>query len=219
MMPSRSVRGLSIAALAVALAGCWGAMQTSPDAPTAAGGLSPTVKDKDAGLVGLASDFNVKAYETIGVTLFPVTDTLEDEGDRRFAAEMAAFLQTELVRRLRESGVFQRVVNLTEADYKPATGEKVLRLEGSITRLGRGSQAARYFAGAFGAGRTRAQADMRFVESPAGRVVMVTADRRVAQAGFFGGADRDHLRESFDDMARDLARFLVRLSKGETPKD
>jgi len=48
---------------------------------------------------------------------------------------------------------------------------------------------------------------------------MVTADRRVASAGFFGGADRDHLRESFDDMARDLAKFLVRLSKGEAPKD
>jgi len=26
-----------------------------------------------------------------------------------------------------------------------------------------------------------------------------------------------HLRESFDDMARDLAKFLVRLSKGQAP--
>jgi len=219
MMPSRLVRGLGLAVLAIVLAGCWGAMQTSPDAPTGAGGLTPTLKDKDAGLVGMAPGFNVKRYPTIAVARLPVTDRLEDEGDRQFAADMSAFFQTELVRRLRESGLFRRVVNLTETDYKPAAGERALRLEGNITRLGRGSQVARYFAGAFGAGRTRVQADMRFVEAPAGRVVMVTADRRIASVGFFGGSDRDHLRESFDDMARDLAKFLVRLSNGDAPKE
>jgi hypothetical protein len=36
--------------------------------------------------------------------------------------------------------------------------------------------------------------------------------------GFAGGSDEDLLNESFRDMARDLARFLVRLSKGEVPK-
>jgi hypothetical protein len=47
---------------------------------------------------------------------------------------------------------------------------------------------------------------------------MVIADRRVAQMGFFGGDSKDHLKESFDDMARDLSKFLIRLSKGEAPK-
>jgi len=47
---------------------------------------------------------------------------------------------------------------------------------------------------------------------------MVTADRRVASVGFFGGSSRDHFRESFDDMARDFAKFLVRLSKGDAPR-
>ena len=47
---------------------------------------------------------------------------------------------------------------------------------------------------------------------------MVTADRRVAQMGIFGGDSKDHLRESFDDMARDLAKFLVRLNRGEAPR-
>jgi hypothetical protein len=47
---------------------------------------------------------------------------------------------------------------------------------------------------------------------------MVTADRRVAQMGLFGGDSKDHLKESFDDMARDLARFLVRLAKGDVPR-
>src|SRR5206468_5077689 len=122
----------------------------------------------------------------------------------------AAFFNTELVRRLRESGQFQRVVNLTEGGYKPVAGEKMLRLEGDITRLGRGSRVARYFAGIYGAGRARAQADMRFVDASSGRVMMVTADRRIAQVALFGGDDQDLLKESFDDMARDLTKTAIR---------
>ncbi len=217
--PSKAVRlGLAVL-LPLALAGCWGAMRSSPDDPKSAGGLTPTVEDKDLGLVGLAPGFQVNRYPVIAVAPFPVVDPgVNDEGDRRLAAEMTAFLQSELVRRLRESGLFRRVVNLAETPgYRPGSGESALRLEGEITRLGRGSQAARYFAGVFGAGRTRAQADMKFVDAGTGKVMMVAADRRIAQVGMFGGADRDHLRESFDDMARDVARFLVRLSQGQAP--
>jgi hypothetical protein len=29
---------------------------------------------------------------------------------------------------------------------------------------------------------------------------------------------KDHLKVSFDDMARDLAKFLVRLRRGEAPR-
>src|SRR5206468_5680064 len=141
--------------------------------------------------------FDVEAYRVIGVTLFPVTDKLEDEGDRRFAATMTAFLNTELVRRLRESLLFQRVVNLTETPFTLAPGEKVLRLKGGITRLGRGSQTARYFAGIFGAGQKQAQADMRLLKAANGHALMVVADRRIASIGLFGGAGRDHPRESF----------------------
>jgi hypothetical protein len=217
MMPSRSVRGLALLVVAIALAGC-GATRSSPDNPLSAGGLTPSVEDKEAGLVAVAPGFAVKGYATLTVALFPVTDKLDDEGDRRFAAKMAAFYRTELVRRLRESGLFKRVVEVSETAYRPGPGERALKLEGAITRLGRGSQAARYFAGLYGAGRARAQADIRFVEAASGKVVLVTADRRVASIGLFGGDDEDHLRESFDDMARDLAKFLVRLSKGEAPK-
>ena len=59
---------------------------------------------------------------------------------------------------------------------------------------------------------------MVFTDVQTGRPVIVTADRRVAQMGFFGGDSQDHLKESFDDMARDLAKFLVRLSRGEAPR-
>lgn len=150
--------------------------------------------------------------------LFPVTDpSVKDEGDRRTASSLAVFFQSELVRRLRESGLFARVVNLSETQWQPDS-QKALRLEGTITRLGEGSQAARAMFGLDGAGKARAQSGMTFHDAQTGQPVMVTADRRVAQMGVFGGDSKSHLRESFDDIARDLAKFLVRLSRGEAPR-
>jgi hypothetical protein len=204
--------------LSLLLTGCYGAYQVKADHPTGAGSLTPTVEDKDAGLVGLAGGLDIKAYRVIAVSLFPVTDlAIKDEGDRRLAASMSAFFQSELVRRLRESGLFTRVVNLTETPWQPSA-EKALRLDGRITRLGEGSQAARAFLGLYWAGEARAQSDMTITDIQTEQPVIVTADRRVAQMGFFGGDSKDHLKESFDDMARDLARFLVRLSRGEAPR-
>jgi hypothetical protein len=217
MTRSTSLLLVSLLFLAAIAAGCAGAQQTSPDNVLSAGGLTPNVKDKDAGLVALAPGFDIKRYKTIAVTQLAVTDKMEDDGDRRFAAEMSTFFQAELVRHLRSSGLFVRVVNAGETQVQSGS-ETVLKVEGAITRLGRGSQAMRYLVG-YGAGAARAQADMKFVEVPSGKVVMVVADRRIASAGAFGGSDREHLRESFDDMARDLAKFLVRLSKGDAPKE
>ena len=72
--------------------------------------------------------------------------------------------------------------------------------------------AASYLVG-FGAGSTRAQAEMYFVDADSGQVMLVTADRRLASMGMFGGDDEDFLRESFNNMARDLVKFLTRLPK------
>ena len=204
-------------ALMVGLAGCYGAQQTRPDNPVAVGSLKPVVEDKDAGLVGLAPGFNLKTYQVVAVEPFPVTDpAIKDEDDRKLAASMSAFLQSELVRRLRESGVFTRVVNLAETTMPP-TQDRTLKLSGTITRLGEGSQALRMMWGAYGAGRTRTQVEMRFVDTRTGQVQLVTADRRIASVGMWGGSSKDHLKESYDDMARDLGKFLARLSRGETP--
>jgi hypothetical protein len=71
--------------------------------------------------------------------------------------------------------------------------------------------------GAYGAGAARAQAEMCFVDVSTQRPVLVTADRRRASVGFFGGDTKDHWKESFDDMARDLGKFLVRLAGGQAP--
>jgi hypothetical protein len=203
--------------LALAVAGCYGAQQTRPDDAVGAGALKPAVEDKDAGLVGLAPGFELKAYRVVAVEPFPVTDpNIKDDDDRRLAASMSAFLQSELVRRLRESNVFTRVVNLAETTM-PQTSERALKLSGTISRLGEGSQALRMFFGLYGAGRTRTQVEMRFADVRTGEVKLVTADRRIASMGMWGGDSKDHLKESYDDMARDLSRFLARLSRGEVP--
>jgi len=53
--------------------------------------------------------------------------------------------------------------------------------------------------------------------------VMVTADRRVAAISEalsldYGGESEGLLKQSFDNMARDLVRFLGRLTRGEAPR-
>lgn len=214
MTQTTLVLRLCVAVLILAFAGCTGAMQTSPDNPLSAGGLTPNVQDKDAGLVAIAPGFDIKQYKIIAVEKFPVTDpAIKDEDDRRFVAKITPILQIELVRRLRDSRLFEHVVNTGDTQLTP--GQAALRLEGVITRLGRGSQALRMWVGG-GAGAARAQAELRFVDVASGRIVMVTADRRIAKVG---GSSTDMIEESFDDMARDLAKFLVRLSRGEAPKD
>src|SRR5438034_11286624 len=85
--------------LSLAVAGCWGAMKTSPDNPTGAGGLTPNVEDKDAGLVALAPGFDVRRYGAIAVDRFPVTDlALRGAADRKLADERQTYLQPALVR-------------------------------------------------------------------------------------------------------------------------
>jgi hypothetical protein len=209
--------GSALLGLTLILSGCIGAIQTTAVDARGAGDLKPTQEDKDAGLVGISRGFNVKDYRIVVVKLFKVTEPeLNDEEDKKLAAEMPAYLQAELVRRLRESGLFARVINASETDYTQGS-EKTLVLDGEITRLAPGSRALRYLVG-FGAGRSKAQSEMRFLDARTGTVLMVTADRSVAAYGIFGGDSRDHLRESFDDMARNVGRFLVRLNKGEAPK-
>lgn len=212
-------RFLSLALGGLVLTGC-GAVMSSPDDPLTVGGLTPHVKDKDIGLVAVAPGVDLKKYRVIVVEKFSVSATqIADEGDRRFAEKMTRVLHTQLLRRLRETELFQEIADATVTSAIQ-TDAPALRLRGTITRLGRGSQAARYFAGIYGAGRARAQADMHFAEVPSGRVVISAADRRVSSGlQWFGGDDEDLLEEAFEDMARDLAKFLVRLSKGEAPRE
>ena len=83
-----------------------------------------------------------------------------------------------------------------------------------MTKLDPGSLAQRIFLH-MGAGRTKVEAELRFIDAQTGTVVMVTADRRV---GASPEESEPLLRESFDDMARDVGKFLVRLNRGEGPR-
>lgn len=205
-----------VAAVGLALVGCSGAQQTRAHDPAAVAGLEPSIEDKDAGLVAIGKGFDLGAYRVLAVDRVKIGEPeINDDEDRTLAAQMPQYFQAELVRRLRGTALFERVVNLAETEFQPA-GQAVLKLETVITRLAPGSRALRYWVG-FGAGRTKAQTETRFVDVQTGRVVLVTADRRVAAYGMFGGDSEDHLKESFDDIARDLARFLERLKRGEAP--
>ncbi len=208
---------VSLVALVITLTGC-GAVRTSPDQPVATAGLTPSIEDKDAGLVAMAPGFDVKQYKAIVVERFPVAaGQIEDANEQRLADKLTTELQQQFVRRLEESGLFQPVVAGNGTAAAP-TGPPTLVLHGVISRFGIGDRAARYFGGIYGAGKARVQADMRLAEVPSGRVVLATADRRVSHSfQFFGGDTEDILTEGFKDMARDFAKFLVRLSKGEAP--
>jgi hypothetical protein len=168
--------------------------------------------------VALVPGFQLKTYRVVAVNQFPVTDAaIKDAEDRQLAQSLSVFLQSELVRRLRESGLFERVINLGETPM-PAGVAQALRIDGDIPAPGPGLPGR---AGVHGSLRGGPHA------CPGGDAIRGDHDRqghdahrgrRVASMGFFGGDSKDHLRESFDDTARDLAKFLIRLSRGEAPR-
>ncbi len=208
-----TARRIALFAVVLALGACIGAEQVNPEAPVGAGGLAPTMEDKDAGLVGLRDGFRLSAYRVVAIERFAVAESeIEDEGDRRFAQVMTTFFQAELTRRLRDTNLFDRVVTVSDPALRP-DDETTIVLRGVITRLGRGSEALRYLLGRYGVGRSRAQVEMFFVDAQSGQVVMVTADRRVNRRG----GDEGSLRESFHDIAKDVGKFLLRLSNGQAP--
>ena len=56
---AKALIGAWLAVPSLTVAGCWGAMQISP---TTRPVLAPTVEDKDAGLVAVASGFHVSGW-------------------------------------------------------------------------------------------------------------------------------------------------------------
>lgn len=218
---ARPLTILTVLALSLVSVGC-GAIQTKAHEPVGVGALKPTQEDHHAGLVGIAHGFDLKVYRIIAVDRISVSaPEVKDDEDKKLAAQMSSFFQAELVGRLRASGLFERVVNLSETAFEPGV-EKALKLDGTITHLSGGSRALRFWI-SLGAGRSKAQAEIRFVDVQSGQPVMVTADRRVgaiseAASIDYGGDSEDLLKQSFDNMARDQVKFLERLARGEAPK-
>lgn len=210
------MKNLVVSLLSAALiAGC-GAHRMPPIAPQAVGDLKPEVEDAAGGLVGMREDFALKTYTAIILTAFKVSPTeIKDEEDIRLAKDMAAYLQTQLAKKLEAERIFAKVIDATASGVVPAN-EKVLRLEGEVTRLTEGSQALRYFVG-FGAGAAKAQIETRLIDINSRRVQLVTADRRAAGMGIFGGEGRQFVAESMDQMAEGYVKLLKHLWGGGRP--
>jgi hypothetical protein len=211
-MTQRLVVGL----LAVlVLTGC-GAHRMTPVDPRSAGDLKPDVEDADGGLVGMRAGFAPKTYTAVLLTPFTVASSeIKDDEDSRLAKDMAAYLQAQLVKKLQAAGVFARVVDASISPDIPA-GVRTLRLEGDMSKLTEGSQALRYFVG-FGAGAAKAQIETRLIDVESRRVELITADRRAAGMGIFGGDGRQFVTESMDQMADGYVNLLKHLAGGGRP--
>ena len=197
------------------LAGC-GAHRMTPVDARPVGDLKAEVEDADGGHVGLAPDFKPAAYRVIVLQPFEVSASeIKDQDDARLAKDMAAYLHAQLLRRLQATGIFVRVVDASISALPPSD-ERAIRLQGQISKLTEGSQALRYFVG-FGAGAAKAQIETRLVDPQSQRVVMITADRRAAGMGIFGGDGRQFVTESMDQMADGYVKLLKHLWAGGRP--
>lgn len=206
-------KGLLVGLLAALfVAGC-GAHRMTPVNPQTVGDLKPEVEDADGGLVGVRPDFAPKTYTIIVLTPLKVAAAeIKDDEDVRLAKDMSAYFQAQLVRRLEAAGIFASVVDGAASAQTPQ-GVRVLRLEGEMPKLTEGNQALRYFVG-FGAGAAKAQIETRLIDVDSRRVEMITADRRAAGMGIFGGDGRQFVTESMDQMADGYVKLLKHLSQG-----
>ena len=209
-------KGLIVGAVAALLVTGCGAHRMTPVNPQGVADLKPDVEDADGGFVGVRSDFAPRTYTAIVLTPLKVAETeVKDEQDARLAKDMAAYFQAQLVRKLEAAKIFARVIDGAASADVPQ-GLRVLRLEGEMPKLTEGSQALRYFVG-FGAGAAKAQIETRLVDVQSRRVEMITADRRAAGMGIFGGDGRQFVTESMDQMADGYVNLLKHLSGGGRP--
>lgn len=209
--PRSIVQALTYVTVAILVAGC--TYRATPVDPRSVGGLKLDIEDPDAGLVGVEPGFNLKQYQIIVVERFLVAPSeIKDEADTRLAKEMSAYLCTQLVSRMKADPFLPKVIDAS-VTTEPPTGPGILALQGDISRLTEGSQALRYFAG-FGAGTAKAQVETRLVDTQSQEVQMITADRRTASGGLFGGDSLQFLKEFLDGIAKSYAEFLHRLATG-----
>jgi len=213
-------RWLVLGLIAVLFGACGNARTTPHMVGTDSAGLQPTIKDKDAVLVGIAGDVDVGRYKGIVVDRFTVADPgLDNETDKQLADTASRYLQEEFVRHLRDSGLFATVV--APPDVGPLTGT-TLKLTGSIEEVQGGSRHLRYWIG-FGAGRTKVEIHTRLLDAETGRPVVVTAVRRLnalseGRPADYGRSNEDLLKDALRGSAEDYVRFLVRLVRGQAPQ-
>jgi hypothetical protein len=187
-----------------------------PVEPQAVDSLNPELEDADGGHVAMHPHFSPKDYTAIIITSFKVAPSeIKDEQDARLAKHLAMQLQARLLAGFREAGIFAKVIDASDAPSDLA-GEKALRLEGEITELTEGNQALRYVVG-FGAGAAKAQMETLLIDVESARVQLVTADRRAAGMGLFGGDGREFVIDSINQMAASYVKLVKHLANGGRP--
>jgi hypothetical protein len=176
----------------------------APVDPAGVGTLRPTQKDRDAGLVGIATGFDLKGYSSMAVDRFVVPrPAVSGEAGDRIAERLASGLQSDLIADLRRYGrrLFRTVVS-AEPPGSPTAADRVLKLEGSITTL------------AFSGTEATVQVETRFVDARSGQVVMVTASRRAQK----GDDAQKALSHALYGVRVDLLLYLERLRAGDAPR-
>ena len=136
------------------------------------------------------------AYETVAVAPFTVAEGLDVPADYLTA------LMEEIVGELQQTKKFR---NVRVGDESSASAPRLLRLDGTVTEFDKGSRAARYFVG-FGAGRTKIQAHVKFIDAATGAVVFEDDVDGKVVIGAFGGDSKGATR----GLAKEIAKVTKR---------
>jgi hypothetical protein len=166
----------------------------------------------------IADGFSFAGYDTLFIA--PTTSTAEIQEDEKERLRLAKeTVPLKLVYFLTPQAIFTNIVT-KESELKP--GDRVLRFENSIVEYSKGSRAARYFAGLYGAGQPVLRIEGKLTDGEKslftyeGRRSGTSAGARIA--GVFLSGD-DIQTQDVHSMMLDLTDFIAAIAGKYTPKD
>ena len=166
----------------------------------------------------VADGFTFTGYDTLFIAPIVCTAKLkEDEHDRlQFAGQQ---LPIKLIHFLQPKGIFPKIV-MDESQIEP--GARVLKFENTIIDYSKGSGAARYFAGLYGAGQPMIRVEGKLVE---GDKPLFSYEARRSGTSFgarMGGASiggEQIQAEDVHSMMLDLTDFMAAIAGTYEPKN
>ena len=172
----------------------------APVSPGACDALQPTMKDKDAGLVGIDTSFQLAGYSVLEVDHFGISNAgisgLSEESGHAATALFQAELVRDLQRHRRRQ--FPLIVAPGDPPARVPTGGKGLRLETKITKM------------SYASSEGVVQVETCLRDARTGAPMVVTATRRAHRNPDATAAVRDGL----NGVMSDLNLFLDRLVAG-----
>lgn len=166
----------------------------------------------------IADGFTFSGYDTLFIA--PTVATAQVKDDEKERLQLATQqIPAKLVHFLTPKGIFTNIV-MREADLKP--GARFLKLENTIVEYSKGSRAARYFAGLYGAGQPmlRVQGTLKEGDKP---LFAYEARRSGTSAGarmtgvFMSGDDIQD--EDVHSMILDLTDFMAAIAGTYQPRN